>query len=73
MDDCIRWTGDVWTFITSKVEVSRQGVEDLPAVCQVCLEGENAGVWVWEVDEVEVEYSIAAFDELWQAMSSRLS
>ena len=41
--------------VASEVEVSRECCEDLAAICEVCLESEDSSVWVWVLDQVEIE------------------
>ena len=55
MDDYVWWLFGSAIFVASEVVVSCQGIEDLSAFCEVTLQGEDVGFWVWKVHEIEIE------------------
>ena len=59
--------------VTSEVVMRGESIEDLAAVGEVGLEGENIVVGAGEVDEVDIEDLVALFEELWDAMASSLA
>lgn len=52
---------DVWRafrsagFVAGEVVVRGKSIEDLARIGKVGLQSEDAGLWVWKVDEVEIE------------------
>jgi hypothetical protein len=73
MNDCIWGRSIVWPFVVLEAVVACEGVEDLPTVCEVGLESEDAGFRVGEISQVDVEHFVALLDELWDTVSSGFS
>jgi hypothetical protein len=73
VDDCIWRRGIVGPFVVLEAVVTCEGIEDLSTVCEVGLEGEDAGFWVGEVSQVDVENFVALLDEFWNAMAPSFS
>lgn len=73
VDDYIWWLGHLILVVTSEVVMRGESIEDLAAVGEVGLEGENIVVGAGEVDEVDIEDLVALFEELWDAMASSLA
>lgn len=59
--------------VASEVEVSREGCEDLAAICEVCLESEDSSVWIWVLDQVEIEDLIVINKTVMLKMLKRLT
>ena len=59
VDDYIWRLGHLVLVITSKVVMRCEGIEDLAAVCEVGLEGEDVMVGAGEVDQVDIEDLVA--------------
>jgi hypothetical protein len=73
VDDCVWRRGILGSFVVLEAVVACEGIEDLSTVCEVGLEGEDAGFWVGEVSQVDVENFVALLDEFRNAMASGLS
>lgn len=73
MDDRIRRTRIIRTFVVFEAVVRCQGIEHLATVCQVGLESEDPGTGVGKVGEVDVEDLIALLEEVRNDMSSRFA
>jgi len=59
VDDYIWRLGHLVLVVTSEVVMRCEGVEDLAAVCEVGLEGEDVMVGAGEVDQVDIEDLVA--------------
>ena len=59
--------------VASEVEVSRECCEDLAAICEVCLESEDSSVWVWVLDQVEIEDLVVISKTVMLKMFKRLT
>lgn len=59
VDDYIWRLGDLILVVTSEVVMRCEGIENLAAVCEVGLEGEDVVVGAREVDEVDIEDLVA--------------
>lgn len=70
MNDNIRRRGDWPTNITTHVEVSCQGIEDLPRIREICLERVDIGCWIWEGNEVKIEHLVALREQIWDGMAA---
>ena len=53
-----------------KMKIGRQGIEDLPGICQVGFEGVHRTIWVRERGEINVQYGVAFRKEIWNNMTT---
>ena len=65
-----RWRWDVFVRIFSHFIVAGQGIEDLTLIREVCLQREDASLFVRELLQVQIEDLIASLQKLWNGMAS---
>lgn len=73
VNDGIGWAGIVWSLIALEVVMTCQGVETLPTIRQISLQSEDAGIFVGEFCEIDVEDLVALLEEVRDAVSTGFS